>query len=100
MKCNRNKHEVLHSEKKNQMHMCRIGDTWIGNDTCEKDHEIPVDHKLDMNKQCYVAFKKVFTILNCNNRSVMSKSQKIIYLVRPHLENSFQFWESCFRKDL
>ena len=58
---------------------------------------IIVDHKMNMSQHCEVAAKKVNAILGCINRSIVSKSQKVLVphysaLARPHLEYCFQVW--------
>ena len=58
MKFNRDKCQVLHLGKRNQMHSYKMGDTWVSNTTNEKDLGIVVDHKLNMSQQCDAAAKK------------------------------------------
>ena len=105
MKFNRDKCQVLHLGRGNQMQSYRMGDTWLNNTTSEKDLGIVVDHKLNMSQQCDVAAKKANAILGCINRSIASKSREVIIplysaLVRPHLEYCVQFWAPHFKKDI
>ena len=48
MKFNRDKCQVLHLGKRNQMHSYKMGDTWLSNTTSKKDLGIVVDHKLNI----------------------------------------------------
>ena len=105
MKFNRDKCKILHLRKRNQFHSYKIGDTWISKTMSEKDLEIVVDHKLNMSQHCDVATKKANAILGCINRSVFSKSHKVLVplysaLVRPHLKYCVQFWTPHFKKVL
>ena len=91
MKFNRDKSKVLHLRKRNQLHIYKMGDTWFSKTVSEKDLRIVVDHKLNMSEQCDVAAKKGNAILGCINRSIVSKSRKVLVplysaLVSPHLE--------------
>ena len=104
MKFNRDKCQVLHLEKRNQIHSYKMGDTWLSNTTNEKDLGIVVDHKLNMSRQCDAAAKKANAILGCINRGITSKSREVLVplysaLVRPHLEYCIQFWAPHFKKD-
>ena len=40
------------------MHSYKMGDTWLGNTTNEKDLVIVVDNKLNMSQPCDAAAKK------------------------------------------
>ena len=73
MKFNRDKCQVLHLGKRNQMHNYKMGDTWLSNTTNEKDLGIVVDHKLNMSQQCDAAATKANDILGCINKSITSK---------------------------
>ena len=52
MEFNRDKCQVLHLGKRNQMNSYKMGDTWYSNTTKEKDLGVVVDHKLNMSQQC------------------------------------------------
>ena len=78
MKFNRDKCQVLHLGKRNQMHSYKTGDNWVSNITDEKDLGIVVDRKLNMSQQCDVAVKKANAIWGCINRSIASKSHEIL----------------------
>ena len=54
------------------------GGTWLSKTTSEKELGIVVDHKLNMSQQCDVATKKANAILGCINRSIVSKSCKVL----------------------
>ena len=91
MKFNREKCKVLLLRKRNQLHSYKMGDTWLSNTTSEKDLGIVIDHNLCMSQQCDVATKKANAILGSINRSIVSKSHKVLVplysaLVRPQLE--------------
>ena len=84
------------SEKRNQLHSYKMGDIWLSKTMSEKDLGIVVDPKLNMSQQCDVATQKANVILGCINRSIVSKSRKVLVpvysaLVRPHLEYCVQF---------
>ena len=105
MKFNRDKCQVLHLGKRNQLYNYKIGDNWLSKTTSKKDLGIVVDHKLNMSQQCDVATKKANAILGCINRSIVSKSCKVLVplystLVRPHLEHCVQFWTPDSRRML
>ena len=79
-------------------------DTWLDNSSCERDLGFLVDHKLTMNRPCDAAAKEANAILGCINRSIVSRSRKVIVAIysalgRHHLEYCVQFWESQFKKD-
>ncbi|KAF7249710.1 putative COX1/OXI3 intron 2 protein [Varanus komodoensis] len=87
MKFSRDKHQVLHLGKRNQM------------------HNIVILSKLNMSQQCDMAAKRANAInLGCVNRSITSKSCEVLVLlysplVRPHLEYCVLFWAPQFKKD-
>ena len=79
-------------------------DIWLDNSTCERDLGVLVDNKLNMNQQCDTTAKKANAILDCINRSIVSRSKEVIVplysaVVRPHLEYCVQFWAQ-FKKDV
>ena len=91
MNFNREKCKVLQLGRKNELHRSRMEDTWLDNSTCERDLGVLVDYKLNMSQQCDAAAKKANAILGCINKSIVSRSRKVIVplysaLVRPHLE--------------
>ena len=91
-------------KKRNQLHSYKMGDTWLSKTTSKKDLGIVVDHKLNMSQQCDVATKKANAILGCINRSIVSKSCKMLVplysaLVRPYLEFCVQLWTLHFKED-
>ena len=62
MKSNKANCKVLYLGKRNQLHSCKMGNTWLSKTTREKDLGIILDHKLNMSQQCDVAAKRANAI--------------------------------------
>lgn len=58
MKFNKDKYEVLHLGKKNQMHKHRMGENCLGSSTAEKVLRVVVDHNHNISQQCDAVAKK------------------------------------------
>lgn len=71
--------QVLHTEKRNQMHKYRKGVNYFGNCTAKKDLRIMVDHELNM-RQSSAITKAACAILGCINSSFVCKTQKMTVL--------------------
>lgn len=60
------------------MQMFRMKNFWTGNSTCVKDFGIIIDHKLNIEVQCYCREGGVKSTFR-RNRNIVSKSQKVIF---------------------
>ncbi|GAB0206676.1 hypothetical protein GRJ2_003133200 [Grus japonensis] len=81
------------------------GATQLESSFAEKDLEVLVDTKLNMNQQCALAAKKVNGILGCIRQSIANTLKEVILplysaLVRPHLESCVQFWAPQYKRGL
>lgn len=105
MSFNREKCKVVHLGRKNVGHTYRMGDSWLGSSTSEKDLGVVIDNKLNMSQQCETAARRANAVLGCIRKSIISKTREVIIplysaLVRPHLEYCVQFWAPHFQKDI
>ncbi|KAK4831142.1 hypothetical protein QYF61_015445 [Mycteria americana] len=103
MKFNKDKRKVLHLGKHNPRVQHRLGSTWLGSSSVERDLGVLVDNKLYMSERCAAAAKKADRMPGCINEGITSRDKVIIplcsALVRPHLEYCVQFWSSLYKKD-
>lgn len=54
-------------------HKYMLGGTWLESSLAEKDLEILVDYKLNVNQQCTLGAKKVNVVLGFMSKSVASR---------------------------
>ncbi|KAK4823835.1 hypothetical protein QYF61_007084 [Mycteria americana] len=105
MKFNKDKSEVLHLRKHNPGVQHKLGSTWLGSSSLERDLGVLVDNKLNMSEQCAAMAKKAKRMLGCINKGISSRDKEVIIpfypvLVRPHLEHCVQFWSLLCKKDV
>jgi len=77
MKLSKAKCKVLHLGQGNPKRKYRLGGEWIESNP-EVDLEVLVDQKLNMTRQSALKAQKANHILGCINRSVVSRSLKVI----------------------
>ncbi|PKU49551.1 hypothetical protein llap_104 [Limosa lapponica baueri] len=104
LKFSQAKWKVQHLDQGNPKHKYGLGGEWPEN-IPEKDLQVLVDEKLNINQQCALAGQKANRILGCIKRSVPSRSREVILslcstLVRPHLEYGVQLWGPQHKKDV
>ncbi|GAB0184029.1 mitochondrial enolase superfamily member 1 [Grus japonensis] len=105
MKFSKEKRKVLHLVRNNLTHQYMLGTTQLESSLAEKDPDVLVDTKLNMNQQCAPVAKKATGILGCVRPSVAGRSKEVILplyaaLVRPHLEYCVQFWAPPYKRDM
>ena len=101
MKFNKDKCKVMHLGKHNPGVQHRLGSTWLGSSSVERDLG---DNKLNMSNQCAAATKEANRMLDCINKGITSRDKEVIIplysaLVRPHLNTVFSFG-SCYTKKM
>ena len=75
----------------------RLGTDWLGIRSVAKDLGILEDSKLNAVQQCALTLKRLTASRTVISRSIAIRLREAIIsfklaLVRPHLENSIQFW--------
>ena len=105
MKFNKDKCKAFHLGKHNPGVQHRLGSTWLGSSSVERDLGVLVDNKLNMSEQCAAVAKKANRMLGCINKGITSRDKEVIIplysaLVRPHLEYCVQFWSLLCKKDV
>ncbi|GAB0189213.1 mitochondrial enolase superfamily member 1 [Grus japonensis] len=104
-KFNKDKCKVLHLGKHNPGVQHRLGSTWLGSSSVERDLGVLVDKQLNMSEQGAAAAKKANRMLGCINKGTTSRDKEVIIplysaLIRPHLEYCVQFWSPLYKKDV
>ncbi|KAK4818612.1 hypothetical protein QYF61_016583 [Mycteria americana] len=105
MKFNKDKCKVLHLEKHNPGEQYRLGSTWLGNSSVERDLGVLVDKQLNMSEQCAAAAKKAHRMLGCINMGITSRHKKSLFHSTQHLSGHTwntcaQFWSLLYKKDV
>ncbi|GAB0181394.1 mitochondrial enolase superfamily member 1 [Grus japonensis] len=105
MKFNKSKCEILHMGKHNPGVQHRLGSTWLGSSSVERDLGVLADNKLNTSEQCAATAKKINRMLGCIKKGITSSNKEVIIplysvLVRPHLEYCVQFWSLLYKKDV
>ncbi|KAK4823664.1 hypothetical protein QYF61_005016 [Mycteria americana] len=105
MKFNKSKCKVLHPGKHNPGVQHRLGSTWLGSSSVERNLGVLVDNKLNMSEQCAAVAKKANRMLGCLIKGMTSRDKEVIIplysvLVRLHLEYCVQFWSPLYKKDV
>lgn len=96
MKFKNNKHKVLHLRRKNLLLEQRRVTGMLKSSFFEKDLEVMLDKKLNINQRCAMASKQSKIILGYLNRNKVRKLRKKIIsdcseLVRLHLDTTTRF---------
>ncbi|KAF7250326.1 RNA-directed DNA polymerase from mobile element jockey [Varanus komodoensis] len=97
--------KVLHLGHRYGCHEYRLDDKWLESSTCERDHRVLVDCRINMSQQCDVVVKRANATLGCIARTVASGLREVLLpvyttLVCPQLEYCVQFWAPHYRKDI
>jgi len=105
MKFNKDQCKILHLGKYNPGVQHRLGSTWLGSSSVERDPGVLVDNNLNTSEQCAAVAKKANRVLGCINKGITSRDKEVIIplysvLVRPHLEYCVQFWTPLSKKDV
>ncbi|PKU36848.1 rna-directed dna polymerase from mobile element jockey-like [Limosa lapponica baueri] len=73
MKSNKDKRKVLHMGKHNPAVQHRLGSTWLGSRSVERELGVLVDKQLNMSKQCAAAAKKANRMLGCIHKGITTE---------------------------
>lgn len=102
MKFHKDKCKVLNLGKHNPGLQHRLGSTWLGTSSVERDLGVLVD-KPSMSDERAAAAKTDIGMLGYINKDITSRDKDVIVplysaLVRPHLEHCVQFWPLLYKK--
>ena len=91
-KYNKGKCRVLHRGKSNPKYQYRLGTDLLEISVEERDLGLLVNSRMTMNQHCALVAKKVYGILGCIRRGVVSRSREVLLplytaLVRPYIWN-------------
>ncbi|PKU45559.1 rna-directed dna polymerase from mobile element jockey- hypothetical protein [Limosa lapponica baueri] len=87
MKFNKDKCKVLGLVKYNAGMQHRLGSTWLGSSSIERDLWVLVDNKLNISEQCAAAAKKANRMLGCINKGITA-----FFEAKKSLFHSTQRW--------
>ena len=78
MELNKDKCKVMHLGKHNPGVQHRLGSTWLGSSSLERDLGVLVGRKLNMSEQGAAAAKKANTVLGCIKKGIASGEKEVI----------------------
>ena len=104
-KFNKGKYKVLHVGKNKPRVQHRLGSTWLGSSSVERDQGVLVDSKLNVSEQCAALASKANRMLRCIYKGIASTDKGVTVpfysvLPRPHREYCAQFWSPQYKKDV
>jgi len=87
----KDKCKVLHLGKHNPGVQHRLGSTWLGSTSAERDPGVQVDKQLIMSEQSAAVAKQANRMQGCINLGITIRDKEVITplysaFVRPHLE--------------
>jgi len=82
MKFSKDKCKVLHLGKHNPGVQHRLGSTWLGSSSVERDLGVRMDSKLSVSEQCAAAEKKASRMWGCINKGITSRDKEVTIPLR------------------
>lgn len=73
---NKGKYKVLHLGKNKPSVQHRLGSTWLGSSSVERDQGVLVHNKLNVSEQCAAVASKANRMLACINKGVTSTEER------------------------